>query len=163
MNRFVTIMSATMLCACGGARSAPSNDGTVSKEGVYEFSASIPTWQPGSSVQVKGTFSAFDDSVYVQTGPECVPYTPSERYRTPSTDRVTQIFCQGATLTFEKKNPTAVKWFSRVQVAKQRNTCVDYAPRPTAGGNTPRCLRWKPETYYVTQQRTGRVQVKRIT
>ena len=111
---------------------------------------------------MKGTLSAFDDSLFVQTGPECRPVTWAERYRTPSTDRVATIYCDGATLTFEKKNPESARWSTRVQVPKQRNACVEYEPMGR-GGNRPRCIRYKPETYYTYEQRSGTIQVKRIT
>ena len=162
MNRWIAIMSATALCACGGARTSPATDGATSKEGVYTFSAIIPLYEPGTSVTAQGTVSFFDDSLLVQTGPECTPYQPSERYKTPSTERVRIIHCGGASLQFDRQKPESAKWYTWVQVPKQRNVCVDYAPRPTGGGNTPRCLQYRPETYYVRQQRTGKVQIKRV-
>ena len=162
MHRSILSLACIALGACGGARSKPATDAPNSKDGVYTFSAIVPLYQPGSSVTAEGTLSFFDDSLLVQTGPECRPAQPSERYQTPSSERYTTINCSGATLNFDRKDPEASKWTTWVQVPKQRNICVDYAPRPTGGGNTPRCLQWKPETYYVRQQRTGKVLVKRV-
>lgn len=164
MNRSIVTLACIALGACGGARSSPSVE-AKSKDGFYEFSAAIPSSQQGEgTVRVQGTLSAFDDSLWVQTGSsECAVVPVPERYRTPSDKRVATVYCRtGARITFDRRDPTSARWYARVAVPKQRNTCVEYGPRPPTG-NRPNCLRWRPETYYTYEQRSGAVQVKRIT
>ena len=165
MNRSIVTLVCIALGACGGARSSPSVEGAKSKDGVYEFSAAVPATQQGEpTLRVNGTLSAFDDSLWVQPGSsECAAVTPSERYHTPSDDRVATVYCRGgARLTFDRRAPTSARWHMRVAVPKQRNTCAEYGPLPTNGNRKP-CIRWRTETYYTYEQRSGAVQVKRIT
>src|SRR5262245_31794717 len=105
MNRSIFVLACIAPIACGGARSSPASGSANTKEGVYTFSATIPLWQPGTSVTAQGTLSFFDDSLLVQTGPECTQYQPSERYRTPSTERVRIVYCSGASLQFDRTKP----------------------------------------------------------
>ena len=165
MNRSITVLACFVITGCGGARSAPSTTSSGSNDGVYEFSAVVPTTQQGtqravSTLRVTGTLSVVNDSLLVQPGPNCYlgPYGAPG----PATSRVETIYCGSATLTFDKRNPASARWSATVQVPKQRNACAQYETRPPTG-NSPRCIQYRVETYYVSERRTGAVQVKRIT
>lgn len=157
--RALVLILALAGCASGGSAGA-SREARGPVEGIYEFFANIPYAQTGtqSTLRVRGTISVVDDSVYVQPDASCVPASVDER---GVPNRWLAFNCMGASLTFERSNPTAARWSSYVQVPRLRNVCVDYAPRP-ATGNAPRCLQWRRETYYTRELRSGTIQVKRI-
>ena len=161
MIRPIALLLSFAIAACGGARHAPSA-GSGSDEGVYEYSATIPTRQPGQTLRVSGTFSVLEDSLYVQHGNECYQVAPGTSGMAPSTGSVANLYCGSALVTFDRRNPTSAKWLATVPVPRQRNVCAEYEPRPPSGNN-PRCIRWRVESYYTYEQRTGVVQVKRIT
>jgi hypothetical protein len=162
MNRPIALLICFAIAACGGARHTPSAASSGSNEGVYEFSATIPTRQPGQTLRISGTFSVVDDSLYVQHRNECYQVAPGASGLPPSTGTVATLYCGGALVTFDRRNPTSAKWVATVPVPKQRNVCAEYEPRPPTGNN-PRCIRQRVESYYTYEQRTGVVQVKRIT
>ena len=159
MNRWIALTSCAALNACGGSRSAPETD-AGSSGGLYEYSASIPGFQPGSTLRVTGSLTMIGDSLLVQPGSGCAVYRRSQSEIAPTSPGSAMVNCAGASLSFDARNLKSGRWFATVQVPRQRNVCVQYEPRDPA--RSPRCLRFRPETYYVREQRTGGVQIKRV-
>jgi len=160
MDRWIAVTACIVTGACGGSRGAPSTESAASQEGIYEYSASIPGYQVGRTIRVRGTLSVVGDSLYVQPDSGCVLYQPTRPGQAPVRAGTATLNCGEASLNFDRRNLKSGQWFSYVQVPKQRNTCVQYEPRDPA--RSPRCLRSRPETYYERQQRTGVVQIKPI-
>jgi hypothetical protein len=158
MQRWIAVTTCIALSACGSARrSAHSTTSpSVSNEGVYEYSATIPGYQPGKTLRVQGTLSVVGDSLFVQPDSGCVLYNPTVR-QAPG---AATINCGRASLNFDRRNLKSATWSGFVQVPKQRNSCVQYEPRDAA--RSPRCIRYRPETYYENQRRSGPVQLRLI-
>jgi hypothetical protein len=158
MMRRRVLVACLAITACGGAsRSAPTTN-AGSAEGVYEYSASVP-YQVGTTIRVHGTLSVVGDSLFVQPDSGCFLYRPAVG-QAPIRPGAATLTCGGASLKFDRRNLKSGTWYSVVQVPKQRNVCAQYEPRDAA--RSPRCLRWRPETYYESQRRTGVVQVRLI-
>ena len=152
------LIACLAITGCGGAsRTAPATY-SGSDEGVYEYSASVP-YQAGKTIRVQDTLSVVGDSLYVQPDSGCYLYRPASG-QAPVRPGAATLNCGAASLNFDRRNLKSGTWFSVVQVPKQRNVCVQYEPRDPA--RSPRCLRWRPETYYESQRRTGVVQVRLI-
>ena len=151
------------LSACGGSRSAPTaKSPSESKEGNYEFSASIPARQPGTTIRVQGTFTLVGDSLFVQSATGCdavVQLGPAAPNGVPSKAIARSFYCGGGLLSFDRRDPVrGARWTATVPVPKQRNACVEYVRRETRQV----CVRYRPETYYTTELRSGGIQVRRI-
>jgi hypothetical protein len=156
------LIACVAITACGGASrnaeltTSPSN----SLEGVYQYSATIPGYQPGKTLRVQGTLTVVGDSLFVQPDSGCVLYQPTRVGQEPIRAGAATLNCGGASLNFTRRNLKSGTWYSVVQVPKQRNTCVQYEPRDAA--RSPRCIRSRPETYYESQRRSGVVQIRLI-
>ena len=161
-NRWVALTSCAALIACGGARNAPeTDDSSPVADRLYEYSASIPGYQPGSTFRVKGSLTVVGDSLFVQPGSGCTAYRRNQSGTESSSPGSVMVNCAGASLSFDARNMKSGRWITMVQVPRQRNVCVQYEPRDPA--RTQRCLRSRPETYYVREQRSGGVQIKLIS
>ena len=158
MMRMRVLIACLAITACGGASRSASATNSGSEEGVYEYSASVP-YQAGKTIRVQGTLSVVGDSLFVQPDSGCYLYRPAAG-QAPVRPGAATLNCGGASLNFDRRNLKSGTWFSVVQVPKQRNVCAQYEPRDAA--RSPRCLRWRPETYYESQRRTGVVQVRLI-
>lgn len=164
--RWLAVLSCAASSACGGSRGAPSaNAPSSATEGVYDFSANIPGEQLGSTIRVRGSFAIAGDSLVIHPDSNCSLADPETTARMASSYRATvgpgisSLSCRGgARLTFDRRNPTGAQWFAVVRVPKQRNACAEYTRRETREV----CVRYRPETYYEMQQRSGGVQVKLI-
>jgi hypothetical protein len=131
MQQWIAVTTCIALSACGSARrSAHSTTSpSVSNEGVYEYSATIPGYQPGKTLRVQGTLSVVGDSLFVQPDSGCVLYNPTVRHAPGAAT----INCGRASLNFDRRNLKSATWSGFVQVPKQRNSCVQYE---TAASNT---------------------------
>lgn len=147
---------------CGVSRGSPSVGAPAEAEGVYEFTASIPARETGSTLRVRGTLSIIADSMYVQTANACAVLDGSAPAPTGSASGAgtIRLGCSGAFLMFERRNPAAAKWYATVSVPRQRNVCVEEEVREA---RRRVCVRRRPETYYTPEQRTGGIQVRRIS
>jgi len=156
------LITCVVIAACGGSsRGAPSTTlPSDSPEGVYEYSATIPGYQPGTTLRVQGTLSVVGDSLFVQPDSGCVLYRPTRVGQEQGRAGTATLNCGRASLNFDRRNLKSGTWSGLVQVPKQRNTCVQYEPRDAA--RSPRCIRSRPETYYENQRRSGVVQIKAI-
>lgn len=153
MNRWIALTSCGAAIACAGSRNAPATDASSpTAVGLYEYSATIPGYQPGSTLRVRGILTVVGDSLFVQSESGCPVYRRSQGSVT--------VHC-GASLSFDARNLRSGRWVTMVQVPRQRNVCVQYEPRDPA--RQPRCIRSRPETYYVSEPRSGAVQIKRIS
>ena len=153
------VMSCLAAAACGGtSRSAPSTESAeASKEGVYEYSASIPGEQMGRTLRIRGTLVVLHDSMIVHPDSNCFV---SEVRKVLNTGGVTLSCGRGiTTVTFDQRNPTGATWVGWVQVPKQRNACVEYRINEA---RRQVCVRYRPETYYARESRSGPVQVKLV-
>lgn len=164
MNRWIPTTACAALCACGSSRGAPTVEApSGSGEGIYEFSASIPARQAGTTIRVQGTFTLVGDSLLVQSPNGCeavVSRGPAAPNGVPSSATVRSFYCGGALLTFDRRDPVkAARWFASVPVPKQRNACVEYR---TSENRRQVCVRWRPETYYTYETRSGGIQVRPI-
>jgi hypothetical protein len=75
-----------------------------------------------------------------------------------STTSEAQYYCGGAWLAFNRQNPLFAKWYATMEVPRRRQVCNRYETR-----NGQRvCVSQVSETYYVTQTRSGGVQVRPI-
>ena len=153
VNRWIAVTSWVAVIACRGTRNAPETDVNSPTAGrVYEYSATIPGYQAGSNFRVSGSLTIVADSLFVQPESACQIHRRSQGSVT--------LYC-GVSLSFDARNMRSGRWVTMVQVPRQRNVCVQYEPRdPT---RQPRCIRSVPETYYVSEQRSGAVQIKRIS
>ena len=151
---------ASLIClasiACGGAaRSGASPDmSPTANAGVYEYSASVPGREPGSTVRVNGTIAVVGDSLIIHPSAGCA------QVETKVVSAVS-VNCSGISLTFDRRNLSGGTWYSIVSVPKQRNACAQYEQTGDRA-RSPRCIRWRPETYYVQERRTGRVALRSI-
>lgn len=158
MNGLIVLTSLATIVACGGSRNAPETGARPpTAEGLYEYSASIPGYQPGSTLRVKGSLRVAGDSLFAQPDSGC--YIPQSAIAGTNPGSAA-VNCAGALLSFDARNMKSGRWIATVQVPKQRNVCVQYEPRDPA--RQPRCIRSRPETYYVREQRSGVVQIKPI-
>lgn len=160
MHRRLVVLACGFACACAGSRGTPATDALMSEEGIYEYSASIPGYQIGRTIRVRGSLSVVGDSLFIQPDSGCVLYRPPTSAQGSVRAGTATLTCAEASLFFDRRNLKSGTWFSYVQVPKQRNVCVQYEPRDAA--RAPRCLRSRPETYYERQQRTGVVQIRPI-
>lgn len=153
--------------ACGGTRGASSVDAASAKtDGIFDFVANVPGQQMGSTIRVRGTLAIVGDSLVVHPDTNCAIFTPEMNARLVASQRasigpgVASLYCQGgARLTFYRHNPSAARWSATVRVPKQRNACVEYVRRETRQV----CARYRPETYYEQQIRSGGIQVRLIS
>jgi hypothetical protein len=157
-RRTITLSCVAALACGGGARSGATMDApSRSRDGVYEYTASIPGAQAGSTIRVQGTLAFVDDSLVVHPDGNCGVAVS----RVAPIHRLASLNCGGgATLTLDLRNGASGTWSTMVSVPKQRNACVEYAPRDPA--RSPRCIRWRPETYYVRERRSGPVRIRLI-
>ena len=165
MNRWIAALSCVVLNACGGARSTPSAGTTNTRDGVYEFSASFPAYEPGKTIHVQGTLTILGDSLSVQSPNGCmtaVEYGRVVPRGMPSTTTQRTFVCAGAWLSFAGSDPVkSATWYATVPVPKQRNTCAEYRVNDARSGRRE-CVRYRPETYYEYQTRSGGIQVRLI-
>jgi hypothetical protein len=157
MHRWILIASAA-LCACGGARPAPSTETTSPYNNAsYAFSAATPNANVQGKILVNssGTFVDFDTPC--QGG--AVTSLGGIPSGMPSVSSATRYYCGGAWLVFDRRNPAgAARWFATVESPRSRRVCDSYA---TQNGRQV-CTSYRNETYYVSETRTGGIQVQRI-
>jgi len=116
MQRWIAVTTCIALSACGSARrnAHSTTSPSVSNERVYEYSATIPGYQPGKTLRVQGTLSVVGDSLFVQPDSGCVLYNPTVR-QAPGAATIT---CGGASLNFDRRNLKSATWSGFVQVPK---------------------------------------------
>jgi hypothetical protein len=155
MQRWIAV-ACIVLNACGGSRSAPSDQAPpAASEGRYEFSATTP------SQVIRGTVRVSSDAMDVQFETPCqsdaaMRGVPSGM---PSSTSVARYNCGGAWLTFDRRNPSSAKWFASVQLPRRREVCARYE---TQNGRQV-CVSRSTETYYINETRTGVIQVRRAS
>jgi len=157
MQRWYAVTACIALSACGGSsRGASSVEApTASSEGRYEFSATTPTQV------IRGTVRVSSDAMDVQFDTPCQSEATTRGMPSgmPSSTSVSRHYCGGAWLTFDRRNPTSAKWFASVQLPRRREVCARYE---TQGGRQV-CVSRSTETYYVTENRSGVIQVRRAS
>src|SRR5687767_4025220 len=165
MKPWILMVASVVLGACGGARSSPSADApSEARYGVYEFSASVPAYEPGKTQRIQGTLTVLADSVFIQSPNGCTNASERTRYfprGMPYVPGAKGFYdCGGTWLSFAGRNPVkSAMWYASVPVPKQRNACVEYVRRETRQV----CVRYRPETYYEYQTRSGALQLKLIS
>lgn len=70
-----------------------------------------------------------------------------------------RMYCSGAWLTFNRGNPSAARWYTLVNVPREREVCERTGTRNGRQG----CVRKSTQTYYVTETRSGTIQVKMLS
>ena len=165
MNRWMLTVASVALGACGGARSSSSADAPFNtRDGVYEFSANVPAYEPGKTLRIQGTLTILGDSVFIQSPNGCAAASERTRYfpkGMPYVPGSKGFFdCGGTWLSFAGRDPVkSAMWYATVPIAKQRNACVEYVRRETRQV----CVRYRPETYYEYQTRSGGIQVRLVS
>jgi hypothetical protein len=107
IRRFV-LVGCFAAAACGGAsRSNPATESAdASKDGVYEYTASIPGEQLGSTIRIRGTLVVLGDSLIVHPDSNCfVTEMRQLRRRTAS-----YSVAGAGSLAFDRRNPTRSTW-----------------------------------------------------
>lgn len=161
-SHWLPCVSTVFLAACAGSRSATETEARSSTaDGQYEYSASIPSYQPGRTLRVTGSLAIVGDSLFVYPGSGCTVTRHNRSAIAGTSPGSAAVNCAGASLSFDARNMRSGRWVTVVPVPKQRNVCVEYEPRDPA--RTRRCIRYRPETYYESQQRSGVVQIKRLS
>ena len=163
MTRWLFTTCLTII-ACGGSRTTPSTDAALrANEGVYEFSASVPSREVGQTIRVQGTLSIIEDSLFIQSPNGCYDAAyrgPGNPNGVPSGPNYKIVSCGGALLAFNRRDPVkSAQWYATVPVPKQRNACVEYRMNEA---RRQVCIRYQPETYYTYESRSGGVLVKLI-
>jgi hypothetical protein len=123
---------------------------------VYEYVANMPGQQYG------GTLRVVADTMLVEPAAEyCRPVTGVPD---PLTIRYS---CLGAgrydsfLLQLDRRNPVQFsKWTAYVRVQRQRTVCAQYA---TDAQGRQVCVRTRTETYEVTESRSGRLEVRKLS
>lgn len=164
MNRWIAAFACAVVGACGGSRSGPSVDtSSDARYGVYEFTATVPSYEPGKTIRLQGTLTIVGDSLLIQSPNGCVAAADYGRVMPrgmPATTTARGFYCGGAWLSFAGRDPVkSAAWYASVPVPKQRNACVEYVRRETRQV----CVRYRPETYYEYQTRSGGLQLKLIS
>ena len=144
MKRWIITVSCIALDACGGSRGAPSSDAGDASHGLYAFSASSP------NQLIRGTIRAGPEGIDIQSEASC---------QSEATVSTMRYYCGGTMLTFDRRNPEMAKWHAMVRVLRRREICTHYETR---NARTV-CVKKSAETYYVYEQRTGGVRVRRIS
>ena len=164
MSRVIATLACLVVGACGGSRSDPSVAASSdARDGVYEFTATVPSYEPGKTIRLQGMLTVLGDSLLIQSPNGCV--TAAEYGRVvpkgmPGTTTAKGYYCGGAWLSFAGRDPVkSAMWYASVPVPKQRNACVEYVRRETRQV----CVRYRPETYYEYQTRSGGLQLKLIS
>jgi hypothetical protein len=122
--------------------------------GLYEFSASTPNQLIRGRIRVGETGMC----VEFETDSCQAEVTGRPRPRDLSSTTEAQYYCGGAGLAYNPQNPLFAKWYATMEVPRRRQVCNRYETR-----NGQRvCVSQVSETYYVTQTRSGGVQVRPI-
>lgn len=162
-NSLVIVLStAALACASSGSAVEGELPRATDTIGSYEITASLP----GS--HVKGMLNISADSMsftsesncekrYAPAGSREVAMQQATRHNV-GRDRIT-FGCDGALLTFDRRNPTqSALWHTTIAVPKQRTVCNNYVTR----GGQRVCESTSTETYEVSESRSGPIQVRRI-
>ena len=164
MNRWIALVSCVALTACGGSRSTPAVGATSgSADGVYEFNVSVPAYEPGKTLRVQGTLTVLGDSLIIQSPNSCEDVVGLVRYMPkgmPSANAARGFNCGGAWFSFNRRDPVkSATWYATVPIPKQRNACAEYRVNDA---RRQVCVRWRPETYYEYQSRSGSIPLRLI-
>src|SRR5688572_27916645 len=135
VNRWIAVTSCAAVIACRGARNRPETDARSPTAGtVYEYSATIPGYQPGSTFRMRGSLTIVADSLFVDPAAACQIHRRSQGSVT--------AYC-GASLSSDARNMRSGRWVTMVRVPRQRTVCVQYEPADPSW--LRRCSRVLPE------------------
>jgi hypothetical protein len=145
MKRWIVTVTCIALAGCGGSRGAQSSEASAGGTGygLYSFSASAP------NQLIHGT---------IRVGPEGTDIQSETACQLEATASTTRYYCGGTMLTFDRRNPRTAK-YAMVRVLRRREICTHYETRNARQV----CVKKSAERYYVTEQRTGGVRVRRIS
>lgn len=153
MRFLLSILTAATLAACASAGSSTaSREVPGSVEGTYEFFASVP------EQHLRGTLRVHPDTMFVDIDDARCAYAAG----LPNNQGDQNVFrfgCGGAMLTFDRRNPVQFsKWSATIQVPRRREVCARY---DTVNGRQV-CVSRTTETYYVAENRSGGIQLRRL-
>ena len=166
-SQLVLSICATVIACAGGRTSGSAVEGSVPEEASYQFSATIPfsdAARAARTFQLSGVFVRLGDSLFVQPDAYCqtlAPEAPDERAPKgmPTGAGFVRMYCSGAWLTFNRGNPSAARWYTLVSVRREREVCERTGTRNGRQG----CVRKSMQTYYVTETRSGTIQVRMLS
>jgi hypothetical protein len=150
----IAILSTLMACASGGT-SAANSDAARPTDGTYEFVANTP------NQLIRGSIRVDSEGAGIQYETTCQPEASIRalpRVGPSVTTTSMRYYCSGAWLTFDKRNPASAMWFATVEAPRRREVCSRYE---TQNGRQV-CASRTTETYYVAEQRSGGIQVRRV-
>ena len=167
MRRVVLPVFATVIACAGGRTSESAVEGSVPEEASYQFSATIPFSDATSKTrtyQLSGVFVRLGDSLFVQPDANCqtlAPEAPDGRgpKGMPTGAGFVRMYCRGAWLTFNRSSPSSARWYTLVSVPREREVCERTGTRNGRQG----CVRKSMQTYYVTETRSGTIQVRMLS
>lgn len=156
MNGRILVIACLTGSACGGSRTTPASEPTSDPmDGLYEFTATTPNQNIRGTIQVESGGFRLEYQTPCQS-----QATTSRRVAMPTTAAgSTRYFCGDAVLTFDRRNPAIAKWYSTVEVERQRQVCDRYE---TQGGRQV-CVSQRTETYTVPQTQSGGIQVRKVS
>jgi hypothetical protein len=158
VNRWLALTSFCLATGCGGSGRGAAPPPAARADGLFRYSAVIPGYQPGSTLRVQGSLIVTGDSLLAHPESGCGVSHP--RGTGPASPAFVTVSCGSASLNFDVRNMNSGRWIANVQVPKQRNACVEYEARDAT--RQRRCIRSRPETYYVTERRSGAVKIEPI-
>ena len=156
---------ATVIACASGRRSESAVEGSASEEATYEFIATIPfsdaVARSARTYKLSGVFVRLGDSLFVQPDATCQPLAPAAPDEQgprgmPTGAGFVRLYCSGAWLTFSRSNPSSARWYKLVSVPREREVCERTGTRNGRLG----CLRKSRQTYYVTETRSGTIEVR---
>ena len=150
MKSVLPILAFATLAACSSAGgTAGSPEPRATRQGIYDFSASIQ----GSLV--RGKLNVLSDTILVDAeNGDCAAVTGNSRFF-----RVGCRSLDWALLMFDRGNPgQGAKWEGNVPVQRRREVCARYEVR----NGREVCAAMKSETYTALEPRSGPVQMRRV-
>ena len=151
----VAVTAGMLACASSGNTPPASESSSVEREGIYEYVANLP------GQQVRGKMMVLADTVTLE------PVADYCRATLRPPDPLAYHFtCNGPgsfeqlTFTIGRRNPAQLSnWRASYRVQRQREVCVRYETRD----GRQVCVQTQRETYEVTESRSGRLQVRRLS
>lgn len=166
-SQLVLPICATVIACAGGRTSGSAVEGSVPEEASYQFIATIPfsdAARAARTFQLSGVFVRLGDSLFVQPDASCQQLAPEASdgrgpKGMPTGAGFVRMYCSGAWLTFNRGNPSAARWYTFVSVQRERDVCEQLGMR----GGRQGCIRRSRQTYYVTETRSGTIQVRMLS
>jgi hypothetical protein len=139
----------------------------VPEEATYQFIATIPFSDPARATrtyQLSGVVVRLGDSLFVQPDANCQPLAPEAPdgrgpKGMPTGAGFVRMFCSGAWLTFNRGSPSSARWYTLIALPREREVCEQTGTRNGRQG----CVRKSRQTYYVTETRSGPIQVRMLS